>query len=46
MRQPFLKYLITQKIFGNKNVIKRWSLADIIGGKLTEINRLLTEQTP
>ena len=46
MRQPFLKYLITQNILGNKNAIKCKSLADIIGGKLTEINRLLTEQTP
>ncbi len=29
-----------------KNAIKRKSLADINGGKLSEINRLLTEETP
>ena len=39
-------YCLIRKIFVNKNAIKRKSLADINGGKLTEINRLLTEQTP
>ncbi len=34
------------KIFGNKTAIKRKSLANLDGSKLTEINRLLTEQTP
>ena len=41
-----VKFLSNEKIFGNKNAIKRKSLANLDESELTEINRLLTEQTP